>query len=212
MAEGRLSTSCPRRSKATLAPYLRLMETGLVMTFDELAPVIDPWRISTVPSAARGGPVHVTVLYPWVEAPVATSDLDRLAVLLAGVGPITLTFDRLERFPSGVLYLALDAASEARCRAFTSLVWGVFPSCVPYSGDHPDPTPHITIATADDDATLDRIANEVRPLLTPLLPYVATIAELVVMTQAPDGRWHRAHQLPLMGGAGPNGESSTDRR
>ena len=191
-------------------PYRRVVESGLVMAVDELAALVDRWRVPTVPSAALGGPAHVTVLYPWVDAPVATSDLDRLEVQLADVRPMTLRFDRLERFPSGVLYLALDAPSEQRCRSLASLVGSAFPSCIPYNNEHPDPTPHLTIAMSDDDAVLDRITSEVGEALAPSLPYVATIPQLTVMTQAPDQRWHRTHHVPLLGDAStaPRGTQS----
>jgi 2'-5' RNA ligase len=180
-------------------PYRRSVESGLVVTVDELAPIVDRWRLPTVPSAALGGPVHVTILYPWVDAPASSANLARLAQVLADVAPAALTFDRLERFPSGVLYLALDAASERQCRSLAARVRTAFPDCIPYGGEHPDPTPHLTVAMADDGEALDLIEAEVATSLRSLLPHNALMEELTVMARAEDDRWTRAHQIPLLG-------------
>ena len=172
------------------------MESGLVVTVQTLEPFVDRWRIATVESAAAGGPAHVTALYPWLDAPVAPENLVELASVLKECQPLTLTFDRLERFSTGVLFLALDDRSEPVMRRLSRKLMDAYPSCPPYGGEFPDPHPHLTIATGTAEE-LDEIEPQVADALRPLLPYTITAAEIVVMEQQADGRWVQAHRVPL---------------
>jgi hypothetical protein len=44
----------------------------------------------------RGLVPHLTVLYPWLPAPLSVGDIDSAARVVAGTGPIEVRFDRLE--------------------------------------------------------------------------------------------------------------------
>ncbi len=67
------------------------MESGLVLQLSDLATVVDRWRLPTVPTAAAGGPVHVTALYPWLAAPTTPEQRTELAEVLADQSPVELT-------------------------------------------------------------------------------------------------------------------------
>jgi 2'-5' RNA ligase len=168
----------------------------LVLTVRELEEVIDRWRVPTVASAAAGGPAHVTALYPWLDAPVRPADVERLAGVLRAVEPITLSFDRLDRFPTGVLFLALTQDSEQDVRRLTRLLTREYPDCVPYGGEHPDPHPHLTVACGSP-SELDAIEQQVEQALRAQLPFTTVCDRLVVMEQQPTGRWRQAHDVGL---------------
>jgi 2'-5' RNA ligase len=172
------------------------VESGLVLTVRPLEPLIDPWRVPTVPSAAAGGPAHVTVLYPWREAPVSQVDRERLTVVLRGSKPITLTFDRLDRFPTGVLFLSLAQESAGAVRRLTKQLVNEYPDCLPYGGEHPDPHPHLTVACGSD-SELDEIEPQVQAALRDVLPFTTVSDHVVLMEQQPTGRWHQAHHVLL---------------
>lgn len=149
-------------------------------------------------SAAAGGPAHVTVLYPWLDAPVGREQLQELTTVLNDCPAVSLTFDRLERFPSGVLFLALEAQSEQRMRQLSRRLMDAYPDCLPYGGEFPDPHPHLTIAKGTEEE-LDEIEPQLARALQPLLPYAITATEVVVMEEQSDGRWVQAHRVPLAG-------------
>lgn len=167
-----------------------------------VGPLIDRWRLATVESAAQGGPPHVTALYPWIDAPVGEQSLADVADALASCEPVALTFDRLDRFPSGVLYLALDHESEQAVRRLTAHLMRHYPECLPYGGEFPDPHPHLTVAQGAP-RDLDAIATEVADALEPHLPFRATVDHLVVMERNAESRWIQAHCVALGGGAPP---------
>lgn len=172
------------------------MESGLVLAVPALEPVVDRWRVATVPTAAAGGPAHVTALYPWLEAPVTEPDLSDLSEVLGQCPPVRLTFDRLDRFEKGVLFLALDSDSEQAARRLTQTLMHAYPQCLPYGGEHADPHPHLTVALGTT-GELDGIEPDVTKALAGLLPYTVTCEEVVVLEQQPDGRWVQAHRFPL---------------
>jgi 2'-5' RNA ligase len=172
------------------------MESGLILTVRSLEPLIDRWRLPTVESAAAGGPAHVTALYPWRAAPVPGDEIEHLANVLRVVEPIPLTFDRLDRFPSGVLFLALTQDSELAVRRLTRLLVSQYPDCVPYGGEHPDPHPHLTVASGSSDE-LDQIQPQVQTAMEGVLPLRVLADHVTVMERQPDGRWHQGHHLSL---------------
>jgi hypothetical protein len=174
------------------------VESGLILAVRALEEVIDKWRVPTVESAAAGGPAHVTALYPWLDAPVQSQDLDRLKGILESVEPLTLTFDRLDRFPTGVLFLALTAESEHAVRRLTSHLMQEYPDCPPYGGEHPDPHPHLTVACGCPD-DLDAMEPDVALALRDRLPFTTVCDSVVVMERQPTGRWHQAHRIGLGG-------------
>ncbi len=178
------------------------MESGLVVTVQELEPLIDRWRLATVESAAAGGPAHVTALYPWLDAPVSDEQLAELAGRLQECPPVSLTFDRVDRFPKGVLFLSLDDRSEREMRRLTRLLTDAYPECPPYGGEHPDPHPHLTVACGTPDQ-LDVIEPGVSGALGDSLPFTTIATEVVVMELHRDGRWVQAHRLPLRSNIAP---------
>jgi hypothetical protein len=172
--------------------------SALVVVVNELATAIDRWRLPTVRSAAAGAPAHVTALSPWRSSPVSQLDVMKLATVVATIPAMTLTFDRLDRFPKGVLFLSLIEASTAAVRDLTRTLLRHYPECVPYGGEHPDPHPHLTVACGTN-AELDIIEAEVEPAISGRLPFTVCRDEVEIIELQTSGRWLRTHRLPLRG-------------
>lgn len=159
-------------------------------------------RITVPPALARlrrawdrdaraGIPTHVTILFPFVEPrDLGRSVRDELAGIAAAHEPFDVRFERVGRFP-GVLYLAPLPADPFR--RLTSGVTARFPGFPPYGGAYDEVIPHLTIAEADDDGALDEVAV----LVSRQLPFSARVAELEVLVESGEGRWHRRWRLPL---------------
>ena len=116
--------------------------------------------------------------------------------MLALTPAVALTFTHLERFPSGVLFLALDQTSAAAVSAITRQLVAGFPSCVPYGGEFPDPHPHLTVALGTHPE-LDIIQSHAANALAPFLHAPFALTHATVMEQDRDRLWQQAHTIRL---------------
>ena len=81
-------------------------ESALVVPFPRLEPVVSPHRSALDSGAIRGVPAHVTVLYPFMPPErLSASVLAELGRLLAEIAPFDTTFDAVDWFGDGVVYL-----------------------------------------------------------------------------------------------------------
>jgi 2'-5' RNA ligase len=161
-------------------------ESAIVISVPEYAPLLDRWRVPTVPVASQGVPPHVTLLYPWRLAPVSAADIVAVSAAVSGVPPFSLTFGTLGRFP-GVLYLRPGPDTELR--ALTQRLAEAFPDTPPYGGQHADPIPHLTVAQADSEEDLARIDEDVARELASHLPLVLDVDKVSVIEQGDSGVW-----------------------
>lgn len=139
---------------------------------------------------------HISLLFPWVAPEPAPEHLTRLVACLKGAGPISLSFTQLGRFP-GLLWLAPEPATEIRTLMRT--IARAFPETPPYSGKHPDPEPHLTVARGTEDE-LDDIAGQLQALLPQLAAVRYPVDRVTVAQKDADNRWRVAHEVPLQGG------------
>lgn len=147
------------------------------------------------PAARWGVPAHVTVLYPFLGPDDV--DADTLASLIATVRSVPVfscSFAHTEWFGEEVLWLAPEPPGQFR--RLTEVVCGAFPQCQPYSGEHPDVVPHLTIAHSRTAglATVREVEDE----LQRALPITARIdrALLIAGAQEPES-WRVLAELPL---------------
>jgi hypothetical protein len=162
--------------------------------------VIDRPELASVPYCRegvreRGLVPHVTVLYPWHPAPLAASSIEQAARVVAGTGPLTMRFDRLGTFPSGVVYAAV--ADPEPVVALMERVWSAFPESAPYGGEFEQPVPHLTLGKCRPDdlsATLDEVTAQTRDRF----PIEVCLAELGVLEQGVDGRWSVSTTVSLL--------------
>ena len=164
-------------------------ESAIVVA-TSLPPALERLRRANTDAAAHGIPAHVTVLYPFLPAPLLTPEIrDGLARIASAESPFTVRFARVERWPE-VVWLAPEPAApfarliEATCAAF--------PDYPPYGGTIDEPIPHLTIA---EGASFD--GDAVRDAALPHLPFERAISALTVIAEASPGRWRVRWRLPL---------------
>ena len=167
-----------------------MAETALVVLVPEAEPLVASHRLRHDPSAARGVPAHVTILYPFRSELDEGADND-ITDLADGVIAFDVEFAAVSQFPGGVVYLA-PSPSEPFLRLIAAAM-RMFPDCPPYSGTISDPIPHLTVADGVDAltaATLDRA-------LRPGLPVTARIERLTLIGENAAGRWNVLHHWSL---------------
>jgi 2'-5' RNA ligase len=169
-------------------------ESAVLIAVPEAEPIVGRWRDRLDPSASKGVPAHITLLYPFA----ASEEIDPGVVAALGelFGPVSafaFRLGELGRFPS-VLYLRPEPVE-----AFRGLIDAVtrrFPAFPPYGGEFDESVPHLTVAESDDVAVL----AEVEADLLPRLPLQARAVEAQLMVEDRDGRWRVAESLPFGGG------------
>lgn len=139
-----------------------------------------------------GLPLHVTVLYPFLETAAISPAVEReLAQLAASRPPFEYVLGELDRFPDA-LYLAASPAADFI--ALTRAVEARWPTHPPHGGVFDEIKPHLTLAYRDEPPGLAQAVE-------PLLPIRAIARELVLMARTPDGHWAPLLRCPLGGSA-----------
>lgn len=162
--------------------------------------VIDHPGLTSVPHCRqaaldRGLVPHLTVLYPWGPAPVEVRVIERAAAAVAGTGSISMHFDRLDTFESGIVYAALSDPDPVV--DLIHRVAAAFPDTPPYGGEHADPVPHLTLgrcSPSDLPATLADVTVHTRDIV----PFEVHLDELGVLEQGLDGRWSVTGAVSLL--------------
>jgi hypothetical protein len=167
-------------------------KSSIDIHFDSLTKLIDRWRSKTVTVANLGVPPHITLLYPWRDAPLSDNDLEQLRKVLLNHQAFSLCFDRLETFEVGAIYLALQDGSAAKTIMVDLM--NAFPDTPPYGGDFLDAVPHLTLAKCDPEnlqVLKTEIARELR------LPLEFSVNEIAVMEEDTEGHWFTRYVIPL---------------
>ena len=167
-------------------------ETAIVLLVPEVGANIESIRMAHDPSAALGVPAHMTLLYPWVPAPVQPADLERLGAVVARFAPYDLAFRALGTFER-TLYLSPDDRGETARLAHA--IFEAFPDHPPYGGAVSAFVPHLTVADGVSD--LEAVRHEYEPTLADVLPTKVAVRAVTVLESDANGMWHEAHTLPL---------------
>jgi hypothetical protein len=116
--------------------------TALIVPVPEAEPQIGELRLAHDPSAARGVPAHVTILFPFLD----TAELDEAAVadLISHFPAFDFELDRVERFYGGLVWLHPEPS--LRFADLTSAVWQRWPDHPPYEGEFDEVIPHLTVS------------------------------------------------------------------
>lgn len=168
--------------------------TAIVVLIPEAEPLIGELYRLHSNAGSDGMTPHITLLVPFVPASQLDPAVDgRLRGVFRAFEPFDYALARLERFDSGVLYLAPEPA-----KPFVELVGAlsrVFPDYPLYEGIHDEVVPHATVAQGDDEGLFERITADLeRQLPVACRAEVATIVE-----RGTDLRWRRRVGLPLGG-------------
>lgn len=149
-------------------------QTALVVPVPAAEPVVRAWRDRYDPAARAGVPAHVTVLFPFLPAPLVDADTRAALAGIFGSHPaFDVRFEDCGRFP-GVLYLAPDP--DTPFRRLTEAVVARWPEAPPYGGKY-EPHPHLTVAQCED-AVLDEAEAD----LCTGLPLSARVSKVDLVT------------------------------
>ena len=174
------------------------LASAVVLLVPEADPLVDAWRKRYDPSAALGVPAHVTLLYPWLPAPLPDRAVAELGALFNVVPPFELSFSSLGRFPTS-LYLAPD--KDGPIRALMNALFTAFPQCPPYGGIHDEVVPHLTVMSLSSLADFEARVAEVDQDLRTRLPVRTRIDQVTVLESDEAGRWRTRAEIPLLGEA-----------
>lgn len=154
--------------------------------------LIDSCRMRFDPSAARGMPAHVTVVYPFASVEEMSEEvLGTLGEICASTEPFDFDLVALGSFP-GVVYLVPEPKES-----FVDLVRELsfrLPAWPPYSGAYADVVPHLTIAQRR------RVPRRLRGQLSAALPVRCRASVLELLVEE-DGGWRTLRRFAM--GAGP---------
>jgi hypothetical protein len=168
-------------------------ESAVIVPIPEVEPAVGALRAGLDRAAGWGVPAHVTVIYPFLPPDrIGGPELDRLRTAIRSVAAFEVTFVEVRWFDDSVVWLSPDPADPFR--ALTDAVWGAFPQCPPYAGEHDGSTPHLTVG---HDATTPAMEEAGRAAAR-RLPISASIgaAHLFVGSETAGG-WRGVEALPL---------------
>jgi 2'-5' RNA ligase len=163
-------------------------ESALLVPVPALDALVHQWRIQLDPSAQRGVPAHVTVLYPFVPANRIDDDVvGTLRALFASCPSFAFAVAGVDWFGDTVAYLRI--APPEPFVELTAAVGRAYPDYPPYGGEHAEVVPHLTLGMGPDTDALRRAAAAVAPSL----PIGATAGEVWLMTGGANTRTWRLH-------------------
>lgn len=162
--------------------------SALVILASEADPLVAAYRERYDPSAARGMPAHITLLYPFLP-PAAIGDdvLMQLKALFAALPAFPYTLSAVRAFPD-LLYLAPEP--DAPFRELIAALAARFPKTPPYGGSIPldKIVPHLTVAHTPDPAELEALRARFTVHAAPRLPLALWAGEVWLMDDRA-GQW-----------------------
>lgn len=160
--------------------------SALLIEVPESESLVREPRTRLDPSAARGMPAHVTVLFPF--APAARLDdavLRRVAEVSAGCRAFDYRFSSTGWFDDRVVYLAPDDPSSFVVLA--ERLWATFPEYPPFEGQFAAVVPHLTVGM---DPDLDQLREAERAVRAGL-PVTGRAQRLMLWAEDEAGQWSR---------------------
>jgi 2'-5' RNA ligase len=184
-----------RRPNVNAGAVIPPFSSAVIIPVPATEPLVGDLRRDLDPSARRGAPAHITLVVPFVPAPVPQSVVDELTSMFAAVAPFELQFHALGRFERT---LFLTPAPFDKITALIDAVVRRWPEHPPYGGIYDTIVPHLTVADDQDPALFEPLMAK----LTPRLPLTTTIAEAWVIESDQHSVWHRRAALPFTAAPG----------
>jgi hypothetical protein len=177
--------------------YLRIdmtVETALLVPIPKVEPFVSSFRNKYDPSAVKGVPAHVTVLYPFKPPSEITPEVvQTLSELFGAEMLFDVTFSRTGRFPE-VLYFSPEPVETFQ--NLTQKVADQFPDTPPYGGQFAEVIPHLTIAHVSDEKQLQEIEIAFDHIIKDHLPIRAQAKEVLLMDNE-SSTWQVRHRFRL---------------
>jgi 2'-5' RNA ligase len=172
------------------------VETALLVPMLEVEPFVSNFRNKYDPSAIKGVPAHITILYPFKPPSEITPEVVQILSELFGAEMLfDVTFSRTGRFPE-VLYFSPEPVETFQ--NLTQKVAGQFPDTPPYGGQFSEVIPHLTIAHVSDSEQLQEIEVAVDNAIKDHLPIRAQAKEVFLMDNE-SSTWQVRHRFSLKG-------------
>ncbi|HEX6129022.1 MAG TPA: 2'-5' RNA ligase family protein [Candidatus Limnocylindria bacterium] len=174
-------------------------DSGLIVPIPGAEPVIGELRLLHDPSAPRGVPAHVTVLYPFMPRHEIDDDVRRvLGKLFSQFSPFTYSCSEVRRFGDSTVYLVPEPT--AAFSVFTRAVVTRWPVYQPYGGAYEIVVPHLTVGDALTGLA-DRLVADARSAIERNGPIMGR-AEVIWLMTLHDGRWS-VDSIHELGGSEP---------
>jgi 2'-5' RNA ligase len=172
------------------------VQSALVVLIPEAEGLVKPFRDRFDPSAAKGMPAHITILFPFKPPPELTPAIGEVLAGLFSQWPrFNVSLSKLGRFPDA-LYLA--PGPEEPFHQLTQLVMERFPEHPPYEGEFVETIPHLTIAQLPEPDHLDDITVDFQRAAHGRLPIRASVSEVALMDNG-TGLWQVRSRFGLSG-------------
>ena len=169
-------------------------ESVLVIPVPEAEPVVGFFRNKYDPSALDNMPAHITINYPFLFSEENVSEvIESLKELFSKYCAFEYFLVSIGRFP-GVLYL-----EPIPSRPFVELIQAVaerFSHSPPYRGKFKKAVPHLTLAYAKDEETIDGISKHFSLVSKGELPIKAIADQVWLMDNRP-GAWTKRVSFAL---------------
>jgi 2'-5' RNA ligase len=165
-------------------------ETAIILPIPEVETIVGPLRLQYDPSAVRGVPAHITLLYPVCSPERASAEIDTIGDVCMSIETFPFAFTEVRRFPA-TAYLHPDR-HETFVKIISTLMkrW---PAYRPYSGAFSDIVPHLTVAHQEPPDTLAAVERSIRPQL----PIRCVAGEVCLLTSDTAGNWSKLASYPL---------------
>jgi 2'-5' RNA ligase len=137
---------------------------------------------------ARGIPLHVTVLFPFVGPDAVPART--LETLFASLPPLDLSLTRLAEFP-GVVYAV--PAPDTELLRLMHAVHERFPETPPYEGEFDEVIPHATLS--EGGPVVEAVASRCESLL----PIACHVDQVTLLVESALGRWTAGRRFALRG-------------
>jgi 2'-5' RNA ligase len=170
------------------------LETALWLVLDDAIPLLGAIHDEFAPNAAaKGKPLHVTLLYPFVprdeiDGPLVT----RLERFFSSRPPLAFALARVAEFPEAGVVYAVPEPDQHLCDYMTAL-WHEFPDTPPYRTSEPDPRP-VPHATLGYVSTGER-RNAARARASAVLPVEVTASHASLWEEAEADRWRERYRF-----------------
>jgi 2'-5' RNA ligase len=170
------------------------LETAIVLVLTEHSAELSALHAHYQPEvAAKGVPLHITLLYPFVPPRAITPELiSTLRGFFAGRASPSFELTRIDAFP-GVLYAAPEPARELV--DLTEALARLFPDSPPYGGAFAEVVPHATLGEVGERAEQERLAAELREAAAPLLPVACDLTHASLLEEDEADRWRERERF-----------------
>jgi 2'-5' RNA ligase len=168
-------------------------ETAVVVVV-EVPELAEVYRDAFPAFHARGIPLHVTLLYPFVRQDELGGVLPQLADVFGAHTRFDYRLTSLRTFPH-TIWLAPEPA-EPFVR-LTRAIEASFPNTLHWGGAFEEVVPHATLVDGLEESEVDATMRRLRARVEPLLPVRLVADEAVVLAEREDGHWAAEARLPI---------------